>query len=65
VPFGNTALFMVMGKFKRTIVVRLTESQIRFLTDFLVTEERNKSQVIRDALNQYLIEGSHKQRVKP
>jgi hypothetical protein len=57
-------IFIVMGKLNQPIVVRLSDRQVRALTDSLVTEQRNKSQIIRDALNQYLVEGSNKQRDK-
>jgi len=38
------------------IIVRITESQLRWLTDLLIREQRTKSQILREALNQYLIE---------
>lgn len=38
------------------LVVRITENQLRWLTDVLIKEQRTKSQVIREALNLYLIE---------
>jgi hypothetical protein len=38
------------------IVVRITESQLRWLTDVLIQEQVSKSQIVRNALNGYLIE---------
>lgn len=42
------------------IIVRITESQLRFLTDVLVREQRTKSQILREALIDYLIEKFNK-----
>lgn len=47
---------MGMGKKSHKIIVRITESQLRWLTDILIQEQRTKSQILREALNQYLIE---------
>ena len=40
------------------LVVRITENQLRWLADVLVQEQRTKSQVLREALNNYLIENN-------
>ena len=40
------------------IIARITESQLRWLTDILIQEQRTKSQILREALNLYLIEKS-------
>jgi metal-responsive CopG/Arc/MetJ family transcriptional regulator len=40
------------------IIVRITESQLRWLTDILIQEQRTKSEILREALNMYLIEKS-------
>jgi hypothetical protein len=45
-----------MGTKSHKIIVRITESQLRWLTDILIVEQRTKSQILREALNQYLIE---------
>jgi metal-responsive CopG/Arc/MetJ family transcriptional regulator len=45
-----------MGTKSHKIIVRITESQLRWLTDILIKEQRTKSQILREALNQYLIE---------
>lgn len=42
------------------IIARITESQLRWLTDVIIQEQRNKSQIIRDALNQYLVEKANR-----
>jgi hypothetical protein len=47
---------MVMVAKSHKIIVRITESQLRWLTDILIKEQRTKSQILREALNQYLIE---------
>jgi hypothetical protein len=51
-----TGIFMVMAKKTKHLRVRLTESQARRLVSLIILEQRSKSQVIRDALNRYLVE---------
>jgi len=36
------------------IIVRITESQFKRLADALITEQRNKSTIVRAALDQYM-----------
>ena len=36
------------------LIVRISESQFKRLADALITEQRNKSTVVRDALDNYL-----------
>lgn len=38
------------------IIVRLTEQQTKWLMTAVMLEEKNKSEIIRRALNSYLIE---------
>lgn len=45
-----------MGKKINHIRVRLTESQFRWLASVVFDEQRTKSEIIRDALNKYLVE---------
>lgn len=40
------------------IIARITESQLRWLTDVLIQEQRSKSEILREALNQYMVEKS-------
>lgn len=47
-----------MRKKVRHIRVRVTEAQFRWLTSVLIEERRTKSQVIREAINNYLVENS-------
>jgi hypothetical protein len=47
-----------MANKNHAIIVRVSERQLRFLTEALIKEQRTKSQILRDALNQYLIEKS-------
>ena len=48
-----------MAKKVKHVIVRLTEAQFKWLADILFEENRNRSEVMRDALNRYLIEQSH------
>lgn len=49
-------IFIGMIPKSHKIIARITESQLRWLTDVLIQEQRNKSQILREALNQYLVE---------
>jgi len=51
-------IFISMANKNHTLIVRVTERQLRFLTDILLDENRSKSQVLREALNLYLVEKS-------
>lgn len=42
------------------IIIRITESQARWLTDVLIQEQRSKSEVLREALSLYLIEKTNR-----
>jgi metal-responsive CopG/Arc/MetJ family transcriptional regulator len=48
-----------MARKVKHVIVRITEAQFRWLADILLVENRNRSEVMRDALNRYLIEQSH------
>ena len=41
------------------IIIRITESQAKWLANVLIQEQRTKSQVLREALNNYLIENTN------
>ena len=49
-------IFIGMEKKTRPISLRLKESQVRWLTEILIEERRTKSEILRDALNRYLVE---------
>ena len=55
---------MVMGKKINHIRVRITEAQLRWLASVVIDEQRTKSEIIRDALNKYLVENLHGVRSK-
>ncbi len=48
-----------MGKLSQHIRVRITGSQLRLLAQALIQEQKTKSQIIRSAINQYLVENIH------
>jgi|WetSurSiteA1Bulk_404760.scaffolds.fasta_scaffold81684_1 hypothetical protein len=62
--FVIQGIFMIMGKKVKHIRIRITEAQFRWLADVLITEQRTKSAVIRDALNNYLLEECHRNEIK-
>jgi hypothetical protein len=45
-----------MGIKTKKIIVRITENQARWLADYVLQEEINKSQIVRNAINLYLVE---------
>ena len=47
-------IFIYMTKKTKHLRIRITESQFKKIADALITEERNKSQLVRNALNHYL-----------
>lgn len=49
-------IFIGMKPMKKKLVVRITDSQARWLSKALAQEKTTKSLIIRNALNSYLIE---------
>lgn len=45
---------MCMAKKTKHLRIRITESQFKKIADALISEERNTSRLVRNALNQYL-----------
>jgi hypothetical protein len=41
------------------LIVRITETQVKRLADALITEQKNKSTIMREALDKYM-DGSNK-----
>ncbi len=44
---------------KEKLIIRLTGQQARFLAEVVINEQRSKSEIARQALNQLLIEKSN------
>ncbi len=55
----TTRLFMDMRNKTKHLRVRLTEEQFNRLSEALIIKHKNKSSLVRDALNDY-IEGNNK-----
>jgi len=49
-----------MAAMKEKLIIRITGQQARFLADVVINEQRSKSEIARQALNQLLIEKSNK-----
>jgi len=49
---------MIMERKSKKLIVRVTESQLRALTDILLEEEITKSTFLRRMLNKYLADES-------
>lgn len=45
---------------KEKLIIRITEQQARFLADIVIQEQRSRSEITRQALNQLLVEKSNK-----
>jgi metal-responsive CopG/Arc/MetJ family transcriptional regulator len=54
---------MVTNK-SHKLVVRISENQLRWLSNVLIQEQRTKSEILRDALNKYLVENTHAHEIK-
>jgi len=46
-------IFICMNKKNKTISIRLSENQMRSLCEILILEEKNKSELIRDIIQEY------------
>ena len=44
----------------KKLIIRITEQQARFLADIVIQEQRTRSEIARQALNQLIIEKSNK-----
>ena len=49
-----------MAAMKEKLIIRITEQQARFLADIVIQEQRSRSEITRQALNQLLVEKSNK-----
>lgn len=53
-------IFICMAAKSRKVVIRISESQARWLTRAIIQEQKNQSQIIRAAINDYLVENLDK-----
>jgi hypothetical protein len=66
-----SAIFICMEKKNKTISIRLSENQMRSLCETLLLEQKNKSSLIRQILDEYTHrtcrkqEFSEKREIKP
>ncbi len=44
----------------KKLIIRITEQQAKFLADIVIQEQRTRSEIARQALNQLIIEKSSK-----
>ena len=51
-----TDIYMDMVHKKEKLIIRITEQQARFLADVVIREQRTKSEITRQALNEFLLE---------
>ena len=49
-----------MTALNEKLIIRITGQQARFLAEVVINEQRSKSEIARQALNQLLIEKSNK-----
>jgi hypothetical protein len=53
-PFSETQIFIDMSKKTKHLTIRLSEEQFRKLADTLVIEQKSKSLLMREILEDYL-----------
>jgi metal-responsive CopG/Arc/MetJ family transcriptional regulator len=46
------------------IIARISENQQKWITEMIIQEQRNKSEILRDALNLYLVEKANRHEKK-
>jgi len=51
---GKIQIFINMSIKSKHLIVRITESQFKRLADALITEQKNKSTIVRAALDDYM-----------
>jgi hypothetical protein len=51
---GKIQIFINMSLKSKHLIVRITESQFMRLADALITEQKNKSTIVRAALDDYM-----------
>ena len=51
---GEIQIFINMSIKSKHLIVRITESQFKRLADALITEQKNKSTIVRAALDDYM-----------
>jgi metal-responsive CopG/Arc/MetJ family transcriptional regulator len=49
-----------MGIKSEKLIIRITEQQAKFLADMVIQEQRTRSEITRQALNQLIIEKANK-----
>jgi len=60
VIFCHTLIFIDMTALNEKLIIRISGQQARFLAEVVINEQRSKSEIARQALNQLLIEKSNK-----
>ncbi len=58
--FCHTLIFIDMTALNEKLIIRISGQQARFLAEVVINEQRSKSEIARQALNQLLIEKSNK-----
>ena len=57
-------IFISMGIKSEKLIIRITPQQAKFLADMVIQEQRTRSEITRQALNQLIIEKSNKYKDK-
>jgi predicted DNA-binding protein len=48
-----------MAKLKRTLILRITEDQFRYILNSSIKEEKSKSKIIREAIEKHRTNGKN------
>jgi len=59
--FFDVAIFIFkrMAKLKRTLILRITEDQFRYILNSSIKEEKSKSKIIREAIEKHRKNGKN------
>ena len=57
--FCHTLIFIDMTALNEKLIIRISGQQAQFLAEVVINEQRSKSEIARQALNQLLIEKSN------
>lgn len=49
-----------MAKLRKTLTIRITESQFRYILEMTKRDEKSKSKIIREAIQKHLVNGKNR-----
>lgn len=60
--FYHLPVFIIkeMAKLRKTLTIRITESQFRYILEMTKRDEKSKSKIIREAIQKHLVNGKNR-----